>query len=277
MSNVQSLRVKKKITAFLADGTQKMNLGIPAATNLIAGQDRVAIQIDKADPEAMALLTELATASSATLQETADAFELAFNTAQDDQPSQEPAALETTSPAPDAPVADTPAPTVAATEAPVAPTNDAGETAVTPSDNKPKRAYIILGPQDIYTEARLALRDFARSSGKEVLPANYHNRLTKTFLDGNPAGQIKSLFKDLKRFGYAAIAAKLADYATQILERDWAATDPASDYVNYVAWYKKGLLPHDEATFAQGRADMGYFKFWAILTLAQNKGEVPNA
>lgn len=61
-----------------------------------------------------------------------------------------------------------------------------------------------------------------------------------------------------------AIAPKLAEYATLVLNADWPAD---SDYVRYVAAYRAGqMLPHDPATVADGRVSMDYFKFWALLS-----------
>lgn len=126
---------------------------------------------------------------------------------------------------------------------------------------RPVRGYIILGPRDVYTDAQVALKDIHRGPFSP-LPENYHNKLTQTFRAGLPAGQIKSLFRDLKLYG-PAIAPKLAEYASLVLNADWPAD---SDYVRYVSAYRAGQMPHDPATFVDGRVSMDYFKFWVLLS-----------
>jgi hypothetical protein len=62
MSLLEKLAINKKITAFFADGSQKMNLGIAAVVDLLNGMERVPVQIAPVK-RAERLLTDLAETS----------------------------------------------------------------------------------------------------------------------------------------------------------------------------------------------------------------------
>lgn len=55
-----SLRIKKKITAVMPDGSSKQNLGIQSATTLVAGQPQVQVLLDPNEATARPLMDELA-------------------------------------------------------------------------------------------------------------------------------------------------------------------------------------------------------------------------
>lgn len=232
-STIDSVAFKRKISVVYTDGTRKQNLNVHSAVQMTADMPQVKVTVSDDEPGARELLDKFLAESSATLRKTVEGYYAVFHATQ--------AATEVAAMTPVPPVA-TPAPAPALGKAPA-------------------RGYIILGPRDVYTDAQVALNDIRR--GPFVIPPdNYHNKLTQTFMAGKPLGQIKSLFRDYKLYG-PAIAPKLAEYATLVLNAAWPAE---SEYSKYVAQYRAGLMPHDPATFADGRTDMNYFKFWALLS-----------
>jgi hypothetical protein len=67
MSLLEKLSINKKITAFFADGSQKMNLGVAAVVDLLKGTERVQVQIAPVK-RAERLLTDLAESAGCTIQ-----------------------------------------------------------------------------------------------------------------------------------------------------------------------------------------------------------------
>jgi hypothetical protein len=67
MSLLEKLAINKKITAFFADGSQKMNLGVAAVVDLLKGTERVQVQIAPVK-RAERLLTDLAESAGCTIQ-----------------------------------------------------------------------------------------------------------------------------------------------------------------------------------------------------------------
>jgi hypothetical protein len=68
MSLLEKLAINKKITAFFADGSQKMNLGIAAVVDLLNGAERVPVQIAPLQ-RASRLLTDLAESAGRTVEQ----------------------------------------------------------------------------------------------------------------------------------------------------------------------------------------------------------------
>jgi hypothetical protein len=67
MSLLEKLSINRKITAFFADGSQKMNLGVAAVVDLLKGTERVQVQIAPVK-RAERLLTDLAESAGCTIQ-----------------------------------------------------------------------------------------------------------------------------------------------------------------------------------------------------------------
>ncbi len=67
MSLLEKLAINKKITAFFADGSQKMNLGVATVVDLLNGIERVPVQIAPVK-RAERLLTDLAESAGRTIQ-----------------------------------------------------------------------------------------------------------------------------------------------------------------------------------------------------------------
>lgn len=247
MITIQAVAFKKKISVLFADGTRKQNLNVRSVVELTAQLPQVTVTVAEDEPHARELLEQFLAESEARLEQTVEGYTAVFQATHVAQAVAE-AALAEPTPAP----AFTPN-----MEVPIA-----GPAAQPKAQGeRPVRGYIILGPRDVYTDAQVALNDIRRGPFSP-LPENYHNNLTQTFMAGKPAGQIKSLFRDFKLYG-PAIAPKLAEYATLVLNADWPAD---SDYGRYVAAYRAGQMPHDPSTFVEGRVSMDYFKFWALLS-----------
>jgi hypothetical protein len=68
VSLLEKLAINKKITAFFADGSQKMNLGIAAVVDLLNGSERVPVQIAPLQ-RASRILTELAESAGRTVEQ----------------------------------------------------------------------------------------------------------------------------------------------------------------------------------------------------------------
>jgi hypothetical protein len=67
MTILEKLAINKKITAFFADGSQKMNLGIATVVGLLNGIERVPVDVAPVK-RAERLLTDLAESSGRTIQ-----------------------------------------------------------------------------------------------------------------------------------------------------------------------------------------------------------------
>lgn len=188
MTTIQAVAFKKKISVLFADGTRKQNLNVRSAVELTAQLPQVTVTVAEDEPHARELLEQFLAESEARLEQTVEGYTAVFQAAHVAQVVAETARAEPTS----APVS-TPS-----LEVPIA------EPAAQPKarGERPVRGYIILGPRDVYTDAQVALNDIRRGPFSP-LPENYHNKLTQTFMVGKPAGQIKSLFRDLKLYGLA--------------------------------------------------------------------------
>jgi hypothetical protein len=68
MSLLEKLAINKKITAFFADGSQKMNLGIAAVVDLLKGTEKVPVQLAPVQ-RASRLLKDLAETSGRTVEQ----------------------------------------------------------------------------------------------------------------------------------------------------------------------------------------------------------------
>ena len=68
MSLLEKLSINKKITAFFADGSQKMNLGVAAVVDLLKGTERVQVQIAPVQ-RASRLLKDLAESAGRTVEQ----------------------------------------------------------------------------------------------------------------------------------------------------------------------------------------------------------------
>jgi hypothetical protein len=68
MTILEKLVINKKITAFFADGSQKMNLGIATVADLLKGAKRVPVQIAPLE-RASRLLTDLAESAGRTVEQ----------------------------------------------------------------------------------------------------------------------------------------------------------------------------------------------------------------
>ena len=68
MSILEKLAINKKITAFFADGSQKMNLGIATVVDLLNGIERVPVEIAPLQ-RASRLLTDLAESAGRTVEQ----------------------------------------------------------------------------------------------------------------------------------------------------------------------------------------------------------------
>jgi hypothetical protein len=64
MSLLQSLSVKKKITAIFADGSSRMNVGIPSVVELLNGVDNIPVEVSGDVPESSQLLKDLAASAN---------------------------------------------------------------------------------------------------------------------------------------------------------------------------------------------------------------------
>jgi hypothetical protein len=89
MSLLEKLSINKKITAFFADGSQKMNLGVAAVVDLLNGVEKVPVQIAPVK-RAERLLTDLAQSAGRTIQKVEEGTFLA----QSASPEPEPAVVE---------------------------------------------------------------------------------------------------------------------------------------------------------------------------------------
>ncbi len=67
MSILQSLSIKRKITAVFRDGSSKMNLGIPATVEMLSGAEDIPVMVDGNEPSASQLLKDLAAQANRTV------------------------------------------------------------------------------------------------------------------------------------------------------------------------------------------------------------------
>lgn len=251
-TEVASLSFKKKITAVFADGSRKQNLGVSSVLELLSGVDKIAIDIDPEIDTASALYNEVEIASGLkTLTVGNDLF--LVRSIQEDVAAAE-APIEVLE------VAELPAtPAETPVEPTVALTAEEGQFDI--PTQLTRGGLIILGPKEVYTNCEQALAAFLKMCGSEPLPAKFHHDLTKTFMNGKAEGQIQSLFKDVKKFGPAQMAAKLNEFRVHA----FASNDTV--YSKYRAWIKHGVQPHHTFTFINGRTDSNFFKFWALMEI----------
>jgi hypothetical protein len=96
MSLLAKLSINKKITAFFADGSQKMNLGVAAVVDLLNGVEKVPVQIAPVK-RAERLLTDLAESAGRTIQKVEEGTFLAQSESPEPwaaSPESEPAMVE---------------------------------------------------------------------------------------------------------------------------------------------------------------------------------------
>jgi hypothetical protein len=96
MTPLAKLSINKKITAFFADGSQKMNLGVAAVVDLLKGTERVQVQIAPVK-RAERLLTNLAESAGRTIQKVEEGTFLAQSESPEpwaESPEPEPAMVE---------------------------------------------------------------------------------------------------------------------------------------------------------------------------------------
>jgi hypothetical protein len=96
MSLLEKLSINKKITAFFADGSQKMNLGVAAVVDLLKGTERVPVQIAPVK-RAERLLTDLAESAGRIIQKVEEGTFLAQSASPEPwaaSPEPEPAVVE---------------------------------------------------------------------------------------------------------------------------------------------------------------------------------------
>lgn len=249
-TTIENVSFKKKISVVYIDGTRKQNLNVHSAVQMTAELEQVKVIVADDEPAARQLLDQFLAESAATLKETVEGYYAVFRAAQAAQAVSMRLPIHT--PHLEVPIAH-PDKIAAPTDASIF------------FNAQPTRGYIILGPRDVYTDAQVALKDILRGPFTAI-PENYHNKLTQTFMAGKPLGQIKSLFRDFKLYG-SAIAPKLREYATLVLNATWPES---SEYAKYVAQFRANLLPHNPATFVDGRVDMSYFKLWSLLSFTSS-------
>jgi hypothetical protein len=95
MSLLEKLAINKKITAFFADGSQKMNLGVATVVDLLNGVEMVPVQIAPVK-RAERLLTDLAESAGRTIQKVEEGTFLAQSAMEPwvASPEPEPAVVE---------------------------------------------------------------------------------------------------------------------------------------------------------------------------------------
>lgn len=130
---------------------------------------------------------------------------------------------------------------------------------IKPIGPKPGLPYIILDKGLVYIDAHESLKGIAKLIQNKPLPNRYKNSVTATFQRGSISGQIRSLFKDLKRFGLA-IQPKIRDF------RDKAQLD--LKYADFISFFNAGLLPTDPETLTKnGKVNMDLYKMWALFQI----------
>lgn len=271
MTQVTTLKFRKKITAVFADGSSKMNLNVASAVALTADLSGVEVELD-GSTEAGALFNDFTQERMGRLVPHPQSGRLEFA-----QPSTATEEVERVTARPA--VLGAGFGTVA-TGKPVNPQATADLSPRVPPDRmitdpealgKPAArnpGYIVLGPSAVYTDANIALRDLlAGTDSAAILSDHYHNKLTATFKAGSPDGHLKSLFRDFRKFGLR-IAPKLVEYRDFVLTTDWPADHL---YARFKQDFLDGKLPTDPATFEGHAVSSRYFKFWALATGATMK------
>jgi hypothetical protein len=86
MSLLEKLSINRKITAFFADGSRKMNLSIATVVDLLKNTERVAIQIAPVK-RAERLLTDLAESAGRTIQKVEEGTFLAHSASPEPEPA----------------------------------------------------------------------------------------------------------------------------------------------------------------------------------------------
>jgi hypothetical protein len=89
MTILEKLAINRKITAFFADGSQKMNLGIATVVGLLNGTDKVAVDVAPAQ-RASRLLTNLAESSGRKVEQAQDGVFLVHPGVDQSEPVVEP-------------------------------------------------------------------------------------------------------------------------------------------------------------------------------------------
>lgn len=241
MSTDLQIIVRRKITAIQPNGARLQNLGIPRTREIIGERDAVDLTVDTDDaPDAMALAERLAKESGmVVIERGGDAFVMCKPGVADTY--RRPTKIET----PAAVVADLPA-----------------------QSAWQRGGLIIISPVDTFTSYAKA-KDFVVTRAGWGTPAKpptrYHTDLTETFFKGTPTGQIHSLFKDVKRYGVAAVAPKIKVFA-EFVERD---TNPV--WAKYNSWRKHGMTPDLIQThITPNRVDSDYFKFYLLMDLLKD-------
>jgi hypothetical protein len=132
-----------------------------------------------------------------------------------------------------------------------------------PADTRPRGGMIVLAPEEVFTSCERALSYVhdMQSHGRTP-PGRYHTDLTQTFLQGTPAGQVQSLWKDLRAYGLDAVRTKVQAFL------EYAATGP-EPYPSYIRRLDEGVLPHHvEAHVGRMKIDQTFAKFWLLRELA---------
>lgn len=270
MTQVTTLKFRKKITAVFADGSSKMNLNVASAVALTADLSGVDVELD-GSTEAGALFQDFTKERLGRAIPNPESGRLDFA-----QPSSATEEVER--------VTARPAVLGVGFGTQVGPANLQGTADLAPrvppdrmitdpeALGRPATTrnpgYIVLGPSAVYTDANIALRDLlAGTDSSAILSDHYHNKLTATFKAGSPDGHLKSLFRDFRKFGLR-IAPKLVEYRDFVLTTDWPET---SVYAKFKADFLDGKLPTDPATFEGHAVSSRYFKFWALATGATMK------
>lgn len=240
---------RRKISVTFQDGSRRQNFNVDSALRITEGLQSIKVEVGPEDP-ARDLFDNFVARSKGSVEETQDGLRVTFEEGFD-LVEPEPLFLDNIS-----------LPLQGVSEEPVF----CEEPLIPSKDSEPKlfgrgRPYIILGPKDIFTDANCAYT-FISSSSFEPLPEKFNNRLTLTFISGSPEGQIKSLFRDYRRYGIS-----IADKLTAFLEEVEKSLHPT--FVKYLNQYRAGQLPHEVETFCGSSLDTTYFKFWVLLKVLE--------
>lgn len=287
---VTDLRIKKKITAVFADGSQKMNLGIPSVQELLANQTSpVKVHANVDDPEVHERVAALTAALGRPLEAT-QSPELWTLTAQVPEavvPKAEVQAVAVMQANP-TPLPETPTQTAIIghpdqlppihaldttgldTSELIVPVTTSStdadlERLYPPAAQRIRNGTIVLGAQEIFLDCEKALAHLQaqlKAMPPVTLPKRYHAELTQTFFKGTVEGQIHSVFKDLKKFGPQV---KVLQKIVSLLDYAKTSSDPL--YRTYIYFLKQGMMPHHTITFHNGRLRMSFFKLWALYEI----------
>jgi hypothetical protein len=164
MSQLQSLAIRKKISAFFKNGTSKQNLGIPATVELLAGAKDMPVTVSGDEPSASDLLRDLAAAANRKITCAENGLVLTLPVAEPTAPVEEPTPpVEPSQPADEAGL-----------EERTVQTFDAQQPA------RPPKPHTTRG--DI-------------PAGKEPAFVRKYPTLASIFFNGSVKGQINSVFK----------------------------------------------------------------------------------